>query len=182
MSGVFFDESKKFALTESEKSNMILIFNWLLGIGIDKRQNKGLLLTGDFGTGKSVIAKGIISFIKDWYSIENNPLGICVPIYVLSQEMASYYRSDDEVSINRLKTTHFLSIDDIGYEPIKVNHYGTEVRPFEEILMARYDNRLPIMLTSNLSIAQIGAKYGMHISDRLREMVIVVEFKGKSKR
>ena len=77
----------------------------------------------------------------------------------------------------------FLFIDDVGVEPADVKSYGNQMYPFAEIVRARYDAGLPIVITTNLKYPEEFAKiYGDRVADRLREMANSIEFKGNSYR
>lgn len=169
-------------LTEEDKASFSKVFNWLIGQDIDVSLNKGLFLTGDYGTGKSAILKGIVKFIDNYYSDKFIDGGIPSPIYILSQAMANKFKDNNEVFINRMKTTSVLAVDDIGYEPKDVYYFGTLAHPFEEILMERYDRKRLVLISSNMNLKQIGERYGEHIKDRIKQMTYIIEFKGESKR
>lgn len=182
MKEAFYNQSNKIELSENDKSVLNKVFNWLLGIGINENENKGLFLTGNFGVGKSTVCEGIIKFIEVYYSFRGYTKGCSIPQLILSLKMAELYLNDCEVEINKLKTCSVLAIDDIGREPKTINNYGTIICPFEDILMTRYMNKKPVILTSNSTLKEIGEKYGYHIYDRLIEMVYELKFEGKSKR
>jgi DNA replication protein DnaC len=183
MKDAFYQADGKVMLTESDKDILKTIFNWLIGgLGIELKDNKGLLLTGPFGTGKTIILKGIVQFIEKYYSVKSLDKGISEPLYVLSHDMANYFTSDNEYMINRMKNTSILAIDDVGYESTMVKSYGTEIKPFEEIIMNRYDKKKNILISTNKTIDELGIIYGWHIYDRLKQMTYVVQFKGESKR
>lgn len=169
-------------LTEEDKASFSKVFNWLIGQDIDVSLNKGLFLTGDYGTGKSAILKGIVKFIDNYYSDKVNNDGIPSPIYILAQAMANKFKDNNDVFINRMKTTSVLAVDDIGYEPKDVYYFGTLAHPFEEIIMERYDRKRLVLISSNMNLKQIGERYGEHVMDRLIQMTYIIEFKGKSKR
>lgn len=182
LKGAFYEADGKVILSDEDKERMKIIFNWLIGNEINIKENKGLFLTGDFGTGKSVILKGIIQFITKYYSDLNLFNGISQPVYVLSHEMNSYFSEGNEFMINRMKNTSILAIDDLGYESSSVRNYGTELKPFEEILMARYDKGKCILISTNKTLDEIGISYGWHIFDRIKQMTYNIQFTGQSKR
>jgi DNA replication protein DnaC len=182
MKEAFYQADGKIILSDDDKEVLRLVFNWLIGMDVDIKLNKGLLLTGSFGTGKSIVLKGIIQFIEKYYSINSLDKGISEPLYVLSHDMANHFASENEYLINRMRNTSILAIDDIGYEAKVVKNYGTEIKPFEEIIMSRYDKKKNILISTNLTLDQIGTEYGWHIYDRLKQMTYVVPFKGESKR
>jgi len=129
-----------------------------------------------------VIMKAIIKFIEEYYSDTAIEGGIPKPSYILSHALSNAFKDSNETLIARMKTTSILAIDDLGYEAKEVMYFGTVSKPFEEIIMARYDKKRTILITTNLSLSQIGGMYGPHVKDRLKQMVYIIEFKGESKR
>lgn len=169
-------------LSDSDKKNLNDIFYWLIGNCNPVLLSKAPILFGDWGTGKTVILKGILKFINVHYSHDSIIGGISNPIYTLAQDMSNAFKEDDTVLINRMKSCSIIGIDDLGRDAKTVTHYGTECKPFEEILMSRYDKRRIVLITTNMTLEQIGQEYGWHIYDRMRQMSFLVKFEGQSKR
>lgn len=76
----------------------------------------------------------------------------------------------------------FLYLDDVGQEPLEVKSYGNALAPFVEIVNKRYVSLLPLIVTSNLGLAEFAKTYGDRVLDRIQEMAEVVYFKGESYR
>jgi DNA replication protein DnaC len=179
----FFDVANdKPYLTDQDKKNLADVFYWLVGTCNPIMLNKAPLFTGDYGTGKSVTMKGVLQFINNHYSHDAILGGITNPMYILCHDLANAFKNEDFVTINQLKSCSILGIDDLGYEPAKVMHYGTEVSPFEEIIMKRYDKRKTTLITTNMPLDKIGETYGWHVYDRVKQMSFILEFNGNSKR
>jgi len=183
MQDAFFDQNdKKVSLTSEDQKMLSEIFYWLVGSCNPIYLQKAPLFTGNIGTGKTVLMKGILEFIDTHYSHDAFLGGISNPVYIQSKEMANYFKENNTNGISKLKTCSILAIDDIGYEAKTTNYFGTEAKPFEEILMSRYDKRKTTLMTTNLPIEEIGKIYGWHIYDRIKQTSFVYEFKGHSKR
>lgn len=73
-----------------------------------------------------------------------------------------------------------LMIDDLGHEPTEVMHYGMIHTPIIDLLEKRYARQKVTILSSNLTLEQIAAKYRNRIADRLEEMMFDIEFAGGS--
>lgn len=143
------------------------VVNWLFD-----NKRKGLLLTGNNGVGKSVIACKLIPVLIKQYCFED------VHIY-------SAYRLPD---IYRNQTTMWdlidnkpIVIDDLGTENL-LFEYGEKRDLFAELVdQAEKDKRLMI-ITTNLTTDQIKERYGMRTYDRLRSLTKVVSITGSSLR
>jgi DNA replication protein DnaC len=72
-------------------------------------------------------------------------------------------------------------IDDVGVESEQVN-YGTRRLLFNEIIDEAEHNKNVLILTTNLNIEELEAKYGARTIDRLRAITTPVIFKGESLR
>jgi DNA replication protein DnaC len=75
-----------------------------------------------------------------------------------------------------------LAIDDLGIEPVEVMDYGNLLCPLVDLLTKRYDLQLFTLVTTNLTPAEIRARYGDRIADRLNEMMLKIVFTNESYR
>ena len=84
-----------------------------------------------------------------------------------------------------------LFIDDLGVEPRSVRHYGRnaygdycneEIMPLAELIVYRYEHKLPVIITTNFATDVIAKLYGVRVVDRLREMCEFGNFAGESYR
>lgn len=176
----FFFESDKLEIDSKTKSVLNTIFDWILG---KYKPDKGFLLTGSYGTGKSSIMKAAMKLIFHIYGVsESYPSGIHEPKYITSKKLARLFIDNEKVKINELIYAKLIGIDDFGYESKEVRTFGTIVFPFEEILMERYDKKKIMLATTNLKPAQIEKIYGGHVLDRLKQMCFWIEINSPSKR
>ena len=129
-------------------------------------QGRGLLCMGNLGRGKTLIAA------KSLPILFNHFLHLIVRV-VDAQELNS--------RIDVIKQSHILCIDDIGTEGEYI-HYGERRVPFAELVdLAEKKGKL-LLLTTNLTIDELKAKYGERTIDRLRGITKVVLFQGESLR
>jgi len=176
----FFFESDKLEIDSKTKSVLNTIFDWILG---KYEPDKGFVLFGTYGTGKSSIMKAAMKLIFHIYGKSDiQPLGINEPKYITSKKLARLFIDNEKVKINELIYAKLIGIDDFGYESKEVRTFGTIVFPFEEILMERYDKKKIILATTNLKPEQIEKAYGGHILDRLKQMCFWIEINALSKR
>lgn len=176
----FFFENED--LKTDRETNKVLrtVFSWILG---EYEPQKGFILTGTYGTGKSSIMKAAISLIFHMYGKSDLYLnGISEPKYISAKKMARIFIDGEKTKINEMIYAGLLGIDDFGYESKEVRSFGTVVFPFEEIIMERYDKKKIILATTNLKPEQIENIYGGHVLDRLNQMCFWIEINTQSKR
>lgn len=176
----FFFENDSLKIDKETQTVLRTIFLWVLG---EYEPQKGFILTGTYGTGKSSIMKATMDLIFEMYGKSDvYPIGINEPKYVSAKKMARIFIDGERTKINEMIYAGLLGIDDFGYESKEVRSFGTIVFPFEEIVMERYDKKKIILGTTNLKPAQIEKIYGGHVLDRLNQMCFWIEINTQSKR
>ena len=129
--------------------------------GFETNQGNGLLFVGTVGTGKTHLAASIANYIiKD--------LGI--PVIVLNvTELFEKLRNFSETNntLKELKKIPLLILDDIGKEKLY------------EIINARYEDYLPVVITSNDTPANMEKNLGSATYSRLCEMCELITMTGR---
>lgn len=136
--------------------------------------NKGIMLAGPIGCGKTTIMKIFRSLLN-------------IPLYDARQLCRTYgkYEDKDEFFMvyanygNRDKQNP-ITIDDLGSEDLVVE-WGNKTSVTAELIQWRYNRRLPTHFTTNLSGNEIGEFYGSRIQSRLREVVNYIAFPREAK-
>lgn len=144
--------------------------------------DKGLLLIGSTGIGKTVYLKALKHFIAYLNRATFN-------IYT-GLEMERVYQLDktrDEVyRLERSIENQMFAIDDLGEEHATIKIYGSEVNVGVDTLTQRH--QLYILkgyltfATSNLNAEMIRKKYGNRIESRVHEMFNIIVINGKDLR
>lgn len=102
---------------------------------------------------------------------------VILPIYYPARDLAALaIDGDRKGEFEAVKRAPFLILDDMGTEPHTVKHYGNEILPLVEVILYRYEEMLPTIITTNYSLAGIAEAYGPRISDRLAEMCEILPF------
>lgn len=142
--------------------------------------NKGLLIVGDVGTGKSravKIFKQLMSMNEDisrHFKIEN------------SRNIIRDFTIDGAIVMNRWgrHSRDIVCFDDLGLEEVNAKMYGNSANVMGEILLDRYDlfvySGIKTYATSNLGAEGLEAIYGDRVRDRLKEMVNFIVITGES--
>lgn len=171
--------------TGSEKvtPELSLLFNYFTGGVCNLDPNKGLLVVGNIGCGKTTL----MSIFRDG----PNPYRI-----VSAREVSESWKKNGDISKycesllpNKLTVSPFgplpigICFDDLGIEN-KTKNYGDEANAMEEVLLNWYDKKTfnKVHITTNLTPEEIEQKYGKRVRSRMREMFNLVKFEGGDRR
>ena len=144
----------------------------------DRDNGTGLLLGGTVGTGKTHLAAAITMALMD----EEYKVVFGTVNSLLSKIRYSY--SDDQADteaelFERYTTCDLLVIDDLGKE--RVSDWTEQI--VFDIINTRYENNKALVITTNLGLKEIKAKYrenGEALIDRLLEMCKGIKLEGDS--
>lgn len=136
-------------------------------------KNQGLLFYGGVGTGKTFAAACIANHLL------NQRIPVIMTSFVKLLESMQGFSEDDSALIARLNGAKLLIIDDLGAE--RSTDYALE--KVYDIVDSRYRAKLPIILTTNLSMTELKESTDIRytrIYDRIFEMCYPMQFKGQS--
>lgn len=151
---------------------------------------KGIYLYGNTGCGKTVLMRGFrmnplrcynqvsARHISERFASIDKKTGGFNVIEKYSREEEPNYETK-RFSSNRLG----LFIDDVGTEELAAN-YANKLDVIAQILLNRYDNRLPrnaTHITTNLTVEAMEKSYGVRVRSRMKEMFNLVEFPTSAK-
>ena len=142
--------------------------------------DKGLMLMGDCGRGKSVILNGVLPVL---FRMKNRVLQ---PVHAqnFSAEVPNQRLAWGErpaTYLDRLLTNGYPAIDELGIEPM-MNDYGEKSEGFNQVLNAAERYHRPVFVTTNLTEVQILDRYGERTMDRLAHLCRTIHFEGESLR
>lgn len=129
-------------------------------------QGRGLLLYGNCGRGKSLIACKIMPILFKHYCRK------ILRVY----DMQTVNRDLDDIMTKYLKV-----LDDAGTEEV-ANSYGNKRMALSEIVDEAEKKGHLVIITTNLTLSEIAAKYGNRTLDRLKKITAPILFKGESLR
>ena len=159
----------EFIVDENNKQVINQLYYFLSGS--DKftgNLNRGILLMGDIGNGKTVLMESFI------YVFNKTSSKIITSIH--SKDIA---RILDEEVIGYLNKRP-LFVDDIAKEQESIKNYGTVVKPLEDLINERYKNFGLTFGTSNYKFTDM--PYSNHTIDRMKQMFNVIVLKGETRR
>jgi DNA replication protein DnaC len=148
--------------------------------------NKGILIIGDFGCGKSSIMEAFKALFNGhnltFKSFTTNNIVTTFESYQNGSERTEY------INRTKTKTAYF---DDVKTEK-DASNYGKH-NLLKDILEERYNRGAKTYITCNYmlddkeklvsrALDEFGTRYGPRVFDRLFEMFNIIEFKGSSLR
>ncbi|GHV33112.1 hypothetical protein FACS1894177_09540 [Bacteroidia bacterium] len=139
---------------------------------------KGIMLVGKYGSGKTLIMQAMV----EMYNTVIHTLHIQYPLlkFIKSSELLEILKEKPLKSFSRLP----LVIDEFGREPKQVMDFGNLKSPIIELLCERYDNGTWTHGTSNFTLETLSSEnqYGKMTGDRIKSMFNFIELKGESRR
>lgn len=154
------------------KAPIVEILKWcIMDESFNGDLQKGLLLSGKIGCGKTLTLKIFVEFMKYANKIVASYSAI---------EVVEIFKS--KIGKDRLFVSP-LFIDDLGTEEKEINNFGTKEKPIYEIFNRRYlDRRFLMFITTNLGPSKMELRYGDRVRDRIKEMFNVMPIEGESRR
>lgn len=128
---------------------------------------KGLIIAGNYGTGKTLIAKALCVIIYKIHAI--------APFMVSSADLGK------RIDMVKNACRGIVYIDDVGWEQEYV-YYGQRFMAFSEVVDELSRKSGLLIASTNFSMEQLKTKYGERVYDRLRGMANVTVFSGQSHR
>ena len=137
--------------------------------------SKGLCLYGEVGTGKTHMAVAVFRelLIRGKQGVFTSVTGLLFKIRRAFQTNISKTKTE-EYYLKEYAECQFLFLDDFGIE--KSTEWSRQVLDY--IVYERDSNLRPLILTTNLSLADISKKVDSRISSRLAAMGQVLHFTG----
>ena len=157
-----------FLITKENKKIIDMLFAYLTGAKSEINNNKGILIVGGFGVGKTLIMKAFVNLI--------NSYGVKIISIFHSKELTIELPSQGLRKFN----TKPLFIDDIGKESKEVVVFGTRIKPYVDMISLRYELPTWNFGTSNYNLKTLQELYGETITDRMKDLYNIIELKGES--
>jgi DNA replication protein DnaC len=162
----------EFIIDDENKELINQLYYYLTGrLEFKGDLGKGVFLTGNVGTGKTLIINTIIQIIQE---LTNKR----ITVFHAKEVHSRVSKQDDEKYYHKRP----LFVDDIGKEPNVVNSFGTKTSPIADLFAARYDLGAWTFATSNHTKPDLIKLYGESTVDRFREMFNVIPLTGDSRR
>ena len=167
--------SEEHFVDEWEFRNMQRIPARFRGVDADDREvGTGLYLFGTVGTGKTWTAAGIM---RAYIERGERTRWLTVPTW-LHQQRESFDSDASMESVESLARRGLLVLDDIGVE--RATPWALEM--LYVLINEAYNRETPMVVTGNLTLAQLADKIGARLVSRMAEVCKPVEIKGPDRR
>ncbi|WP_373055821.1 hypothetical protein [Zunongwangia sp. H14] len=184
---LFCSQSPGFKIKPEYEPVIFSIFRYFLQLpdfnayGIIKNKpglDKGLLVYGDYGVGKSTLFEAIHKVGRLIVTHTQNTQ-LWFPSISTIHMLTRYYEAQNNPASNFKLENYFhgkLYLDDLGKEEKAYNREEL----IGKVLFERHRRKLKTFVTTNENPSAIAARYGNHIGDRLPEMFNIIKWEGKS--
>ena len=142
-------------------SELVIFCSW-----IQFQYKPGLALSGSSGRGKTLLGMFVLPTI--YYALKRL---IIRP--VSSYEIISKW--------DKLTKHPVIIVDDVGEEP-PINDFGSKYESFSRLVDFCEKYSKVLILTTNLSSAEMISRYGLRTVDRLDKLCYTIKFEGESLR
>ena len=158
----------------TDDKNRVEVIKWITKFIKDyknKKDVKGLYLSGNFGSGKSYLLSAMINEI-----IKDGKKGALVYYPEFLRSLKASFGKDFDEQFEYAKNADLLLIDDIGAENITAWSRDEILGP---ILQYRMDEKLPTFFSSNLTIDELEEHLGVQKDkvDKLKAKRIIERIK-----
>ncbi len=168
---------KDFKIYEEDKGIIFKLCNYFIRDfenckkeGLDS--NKGILLSGPVGSGKTTLMK-LLSIVPHRRPYEIIP----------ARNITFAFNHIGYRIIEDYGDCNFYCFDDLGVEPIG-RHFGKDCNVMGEVILSRYELYLKSNIlthaTTNLNAVELEERYGERVRSRMRQMFNLIAFDSKT--
>jgi DNA replication protein DnaC len=143
-----------------------------------KETRKGIYLHGDVGCGKTHILYALAASCESTFQVCARVWNMTELLRELRADFDRPYAEKREVDQQLIDFKGLLFLDDVGSE--KMSDWVEEV--FYLIVNRKYNDLMPLVITSNLSIAELAERVGDRTASRLVEMCEIFHLAGADRR
>jgi len=133
-----------------------------------------VVLDGSPATGKTTLMQAMRQTL--WWLTEQKLVADDMELKIHDAVAFAAMRDSTREWYNLLNWPSYLGIEDLGCEPAEILRWGNPLYPVREVLTARYESRLPMVVSTNLDSDQLREHLGLRITSRMNEMAYYIHF------
>jgi len=167
---------EKFKIYKEDKATLLKLCSYFIKdkANCEKYEidiNKGILLSGPVGSGKTSMMKLLRHIVPTQRPYEMIPC----------RNVAFSFNHLGFKTIQDYGDTKFFCFDDLGVEPAG-RFYGKDLNVMGEVLLSRYElylqskQKIKTHVTTNLSADELEERYGHRVRSRMRELFNLIAF------
>lgn len=144
---------------------------------------RGLLLVGPYGTGKTGLLTPVLR-----YWLDQGKSGLWIEFYDFTDQIQAAYSTGNSTDVlDAAQSAEWILLDDVGDLQRNDRHGGfaestDKQRLLYQLINYRHNHELPMLLTSNLSPAQLAEQFGARTFERIMESCAIFEMGGRNLR
>lgn len=142
------------------------------------RYKFGLVLSGDFGRGKTGMLTPVLR-----HMVAQGKSGLWIEMYDFLISVQAGY--EDGSSLSKLETAQradVILLDDFGDKSRTLPETDDRKRILYQLINYRHNAGLPMLITTNLTAAEIGIQFGQRTVERILEACAWVKVGGENLR
>lgn len=165
---------KKFKIFEEDRDMLFKLCNYYIKDEANCKKlsidiNKGILLSGPVGCGKTSLMKLLRHIVPHQKPYEVIP----------TRNITFAFNNIGYAIIENYGDQQFYCFDDLGVEPTG-RHFGKDCNVMGEIILSRYDlfisQKIKTHATTNLNAQELEERYGNRVRSRMRQLFNLVAF------
>jgi len=165
---------KKFKIFEEDRDILFKLCNYYIKDETNCKKldidiNKGILLSGPVGCGKTSLMKLLRHIVPHYKPYEVIP----------TRNITFAFNNIGYTIIENYGDKQFYCFDDLGIEPTG-RHFGKDCNVMGEILLSRYDlflnHKIKTHASTNLNAKELEERYGNRVRSRMRQLFNLVAF------
>lgn len=169
-------KAKNFAGFRQDSTNTAAYLSAYTFVREWRPDRKGIIFSGSVGTGKTHLAVAILNNLLVQKEIV--PTFVNTPEFIADLRQEQFEPGGTGHMISRAKECPLICFDDLAKE--KMTEWVRE--QYYRIINHRYTKQLPVIITTNCSMDELGEKLGDATASRLTAMCEVIEIKGRDRR
>ena len=144
---------------------------------VDGRKRAGIILTGDYGVGKT----GLLTPVLRAY-LEQGQSGMWVEsLDFLREIQRGYGDGSSDAKLDVVRTAGIILLDDLG-AGAAATETDDKQRIIYDLIKHRHYHMLPTLITTNLSVNELVLKLGERTAQRILELCLWVKMGGRNLR